>query len=88
MNRQVIDLGTARDEEPQMVHSWEYMYIGECDGDVTMRLGSQRLSSPINPDEFGKITNISDIEWIYITNTAQSGKQLVIYFKEKRWMMY
>ena len=84
MNRQKIDLGTARDEEPQMVHEWKYMYIGDCDGDVTVQMGSRRLSSKLNPEEFDKVEDLNKVDWIYITNTAQSGKQLVIYFEEER----
>ena len=86
MNRQVIDLGTTRDEAPQMIHEWKYLYIGVCDGDVLIRLGHH--GSPLNPEEFDKITNVDDIEYIYITNTSQSGKKLVLYFTETmhRWL--
>ena len=85
MNRQVIDLGIARDEVAQMIHEWKYLYIGACDGDMLIRLGHH--GSPLNPEEFDKITDVEHIEYIYVTNTAQSGKKLVIYFKEKmnRW---
>ena len=82
MNRQVIDLGTERNEEVQQVYEWEYLYIGSCDGDVVIRLGHH--GSPLNPEEFDKITDISDVHFIYLTNTAQSGKELVIYFTEKK----
>ena len=88
MDRQVIDLGTAHSDEAQMVNEWEYLYIGDCDGDVTIKLGG-KSKSPLNPEEFDKITDISHIHYIYVTNTAQSGKKLVIYFEKKekifRW---
>jgi len=85
MDRQVVDLGTARDEEAQMVDEWDYLYIGDCDGDVTIKVGKHSTSG-LNPEEFDKITDISHAKFIFITNTAQSGKQLVLYFRaRKKW---
>lgn len=83
MDREVIDLGIARIDEARMVDSFEYLYIGDCDGNVTIKLGSKRKSS-LNPEEFSKIEDIRRIHYIFITNTAQTGKKLVIYFTEKK----
>ena len=88
MDRQKIDLGIARTDEVQNVYEWDYLYIGDCDGDVTIKLGS-RSKSPLNPEEFSKIEDIKHIQYIYITNTAQVGKQLVIYFRgEHKWSIF
>lgn len=83
MDRWVIDLGTARDEEPYMIHGLRYLYVGDCDGDVTIKIDS-RSASPLNPDEFNKLTDVKKANWLYITNTAQSGKQLILYVEEAR----
>ena len=85
MDRQVVDLGTARDEEAQAVDEWDYLYIGDCDGDVTIKVGS-KSKSPLNPEEFNKLENIKNLYYIYLTNTAQTGRKLVLYFEiKKRW---
>jgi hypothetical protein len=83
MDRWKIDLGEARDEEPYMIHGLEYLYVGSCDGDVTIKLDS-RSASPLNPSEFSKLLNVKSANWLYVTNTAQSGKELVLYVKEAR----
>ena len=83
MDRWVINLGTERDNTPFQIHAWQYFYVGDCDGDVTVRLGSPS-SSAFNPEEFDKLTDVSKHYWMYVTNTAQSGKVLVIYFEESR----
>ena len=89
MDREVISLAAARNDEAKMVTDYSFLYVGDCDGDVTIKLGS-KSSSPLNPEEFDKITDISHIHYIYVTNTAQSGKKLVIYFerKEKRFRWF
>ena len=39
--------------------------------------------------DIDKITNIRNVYYIYITNTAQAGKKLVIYYEiKKRWGIY
>ena len=81
MNREVIDLGTARVDVGKIVYETDYLYIGDCDGDVSIKLGS-KSATPLNPNEFIKITGIKHIQYLYITNTAQAGKKLVIYFEE------
>ena len=81
MDRWLLDLGTARDEEGVMIHSLKYLYVGDCDGDVTIKIGSRSASS-LNPDEFDKLTGVREAQWMYITNTAQAGKKLVIYVEE------
>lgn len=88
MDRETIDLGTARTNEVHSVDEWDYLYVGDCDGDVTIKIGSTS-KSPLNPEEFDKITNLGKIYYIYITNTAQAGKTLVIYYeRKKRWGIY
>ena len=77
-----MDLGTARDEEVTEINRLEYIYVGACDGDVTIKIGSRSMS-PLNPDEFDKVTDVEHAKFMYITNTAQAGKQLVLYVEEK-----
>ena len=83
MDREVIDLGVARNDEVKFIHEWEYLYVGNCDGDVLIKLGSKSTSS-LHPEEFDKITDIKHMHYMYLTNAAQAGKELVIYFTEKR----
>lgn len=85
MDRETIDLGTARINEAHPVDEWDFLYIGDCDGNVTIKIGSTSKSS-LNPDEFSKIENIRKVYFIYITNTAQAGKHLVLYYERKRGM--
>ena len=87
MDRWVIDLGEARDNAPFMISSWRYLYVGDCDGTVTIRLGSPS-SSAFNPEEFDKITDVNNHYYLYVTNTAQAGKKLVIYFEVARWRLW
>lgn len=86
IERMVLDLGIARVDEVFNIYRWNQLYIGECDGDVTVKLGGSH-NSALNPDEFNNLTGISHVKYLYITNTAQAGKTLVIYFEEKykRW---
>ena len=83
MDRWILDLGTARNEEVFPIYELEYIYVGDCDGDVTIKIGS-RSASPLNPLEFNKLIDIKPESWLYITNTAQAGKQLVLYIKERK----
>ena len=82
MNRWVIDLGIARDEEATAIDSLKYMYVGDCDGNVLIKIGSRSMS-PLNPEEFDKLTDIGHAKFMYVTNTAQAGKVLVLYVEEK-----
>ena len=82
MDRQVFDLGTARNEEVQAIDSWSFLYIGDCDGDVTIKFG--KSLSPLNPEEFDKLTDVDKYKFMYVTNTAQADKKMVIYFEEKK----
>lgn len=82
MDRWVIDLGTARNEEATAIDNLTYLYVGACEGDVLIKIGS-RSQSPLNPNEFEKLTDVSHAKFMYITNTAQAGKELVLYIKEK-----
>lgn len=85
-NRWVIDLGIERDDEVTLIDSLSYIYIGACDGDVSMKIGN-RSASPLHPNEFEKLTDVEDAKFMYITNTAQPGKVLVLYIKEKiKWL--
>jgi hypothetical protein len=81
MDRMSLDLGTARNEHIVIMHKWKYMFIGECTGDVSLKLGSL-TASPLDPGEFDKITGLEEYNFLYITNTAQAGKVLNFYFEE------
>ena len=83
MDRWVIDLGVARDEEVTAIDSLKYMYVGDCDGNVLIKIGNPS-ASPLNPEEFDKLTDVRHAKFMYITNTAQAGKVLVLYIEEER----
>ena len=87
IQRCVIDLSEARDNEERFVKYWEYMYIGKCDGDVSLRFNSKR-NCDLNPEEFSKIVNLDGVHTLLITNTAQAGKELIMYFSEKQKGMF
>jgi hypothetical protein len=89
IDRWKIDLGEVRNDQAFPITELRYIYIGDCDGDVTIKLGS-RSHSALNPEEFGKVTDVSNISWIYITNEAQAGKELVLYIEEKEggWRLW
>lgn len=78
-----LDLGSARTNHPINMHRWKYLFVGDCTGDVTIRLGDPS-GSPLDPNEFDKLTEIEDFKYLYVTNTTQSGKILAIYFEEER----
>jgi len=78
-----LDLGTARSNFPIIMNRWKYLYVGNCTGDVTIKLGSVS-SSALDPNEFDKLTEIEEYLHIYVTNTAQSGKELNIYYEEEK----
>lgn len=82
IGRCVIDLEEARENEERYIKYWKYLYIGDCDGEVTLRFNTKR-NSDLNPEEFGKIENLDGVHTLLITNTAQAGKTLVLYFEEK-----
>lgn len=81
MERLKIDLGDTRDNEIYPMFKWKSLYVGACDGDVTIRLG-KRSASALHPDEFNKLHDVRHITYLYVTNTAQAGKELVIYYEE------
>ena len=78
-----LDLGTARSNEPIIMNRWRYLFVGDCTGDVTIRLDDPS-GSPLDPNEFDKLTGIEELEYLYVTNTAQSGYELNIYYEEER----
>ena len=83
MDRLVIDLGIERKAESLYIREWKYFYVGDVTGDVKIRFPG---TGWFNPDEFEKLTDIRKYCYLYITNEAQDGKELVIYFEEKiRW---
>jgi hypothetical protein len=82
MDRMSLDIGTARTNFPIIMKRWKYLYIGECTGDVELKLGSM-TASPLDPNEFEKITGIEDYYFLFVTNTAQAGKVLTVYFEEE-----
>ena len=81
MDRMSLDLGTARDRIPITMRRWKYLFVGECTGDVLIRLGSPS-ASPLDPSEFDKLTDIDMFKYLYISNDAQSDKELNIYYEE------
>jgi hypothetical protein len=86
MDRWVIDLGTARDNKAYNIYKWKYLHVGDCTGNVTIKLGRPSASA-LDPEEFDDLEDISHFYYLYITNTAQAGDKLVIYFEEKRrWL--
>ena len=82
MDRMSLDLGTARNNYAIQMNRWRYLFVGECTGDVTIKLGSISASA-LNPDEFEKLTDISEYKYLFITNAAQSGDVLTIYYEEE-----
>lgn len=82
MDRMSLDLGTARTNFPIIMRRWKYLYIGESTGVVELKLGSM-TASPIDPNEFEKLTGIEDYYFLFITHTAQVGKVLTVYFEEE-----
>ena len=76
-----LDLGTARDRIPIHMRRWKYLFVGECTGDALIRLGSPS-ASPLDPSEFDKLTDIDMFRYLYVSNDAQTGKFLNIYYEE------
>ena len=83
MDRMSLDLGTARSNLPIIMNRWKYLYVGDCTGDVTIKLGSISAAA-LDPNEFDKLTEIEEYLHIYVTNTAQNGKELNIYYEEEK----
>ena len=85
IRRVSYDLGDARTNERHSMYLWKYLYIGDCNGNVTIKLGST-FNDALNPEEFDKLEKIEEYENYYLTNIAQAGKVLVIYYEEnKQW---
>ena len=86
IQRMLLDLGEARDNEARMVKYWKYFYVGACDGDVTIKFNNRR-NNDLTPDEFSKITDLNGVTYLIFSNSAQAGKELVLYYEEKkgRW---
>ena len=84
VNRMSLDLGTARTNTVFPMNKWKYLFVGDCTGDVTIKLGDPS-ASPLDPNEFDKLTELEDFKYLYVTNTTQSGKELNIYFEEERF---
>ena len=83
----VLDLGEARDNEEFYIRYWKNIYIGACDGDAKIRFNTKR-NTDFNPDEFSKLTDLRGTNFMLISNDAQNGKELVIYYEQdmrKRW---
>jgi hypothetical protein len=84
MDRMVLDLGIAREAEAIYIRQWKYLYVGDVTGDVKIRFPGMGW---VNPNEFEKLTDVNQYHYLYITNTAQDGETLVIYFEEKKsWL--
>jgi hypothetical protein len=83
IQRHVISLEEARDNEPIYVKYWKYFYAGACDGEVKLRLNNKR-NCDLNPEEFDKITDLNGVTFLLVENAAQEGKELVLYYEEKK----
>jgi hypothetical protein len=81
MDRLALDLGIAREAESLYIRQWKYLYIGDLTGDVKIRFDG---TGWMYPDEFEKLSDVKRYHYLYITNTAQDGESLVIYFEEKK----
>jgi hypothetical protein len=78
-----LDLGTARNNYPITMNRWRYLFVGECTGNATIKLGSSSASG-LDPNEFEKLTDIAEYRFLFVTNTAQSGFVLNIYYEEEK----
>jgi hypothetical protein len=83
MDRMSLDLGTARNNFSITMNRWRYLFVGECTGDATIKLGSPSASG-LDPNEFEKLTDIGEYRFLFITNTAQAGEDLNIYYEEEK----
>ena len=81
IKRWEIDLGDARTNQKHPMYLWKFLYIGNCTGNVTIKLGSTS-NDALYPDEFEKLDDVAKYAFLYLTNTAQAGKKLVIYYEE------
>jgi len=81
MERMVLDLGIAREDEALYIREWKYLYVGDVTGDVKIRFPG---TGWVNPDEFDKLSDVSQYHYLYIKNDAQEDEELVIYFEEKK----
>lgn len=81
MDRMELSLATERNNYPIIMKEWKYLFVGVCTGDVTIRLGSTS-GSELDPNEFDKLTEIYEYQHLYITNSVQTGKKLVLYYEE------
>ena len=79
MDRLVLDLGIERVEDPLSIWNWEYMYIGNCTGDVELKFDNQGW---IDPSEFEKMTGVKKFSYLYVSNSVQADEKLVIYYGE------
>lgn len=82
MDRMSLDLGIARTDFPIIMKRWKYLFVGDCTGVVTIKLGAVS-ASPLNPNEFDKLTGIENYKFLFVDNTAQVGEELNIYFEEE-----
>ena len=82
MDRMSLDLGIARTNFPIVMKRWRYLFVGDCTGVVTIKLGSVS-ASPLNPKEFDKLTGIENYKFLYVDNIVQGGDVLNIYFEEE-----
>ena len=82
MDRMSLDLGITRTNFPIIMKRWKYLFVGECTGVATLKLGSM-TASELDPNEFEKITGIENYYFLFVTNTAQANKELNIYFEEE-----
>lgn len=86
MARLVLDLGTKRVKEPLIIREWEYMYVGDCTGNVLLQFDN---TGWVDPSEFDKITDCSDYYYLYFENEAQEDERLALYYEEKkRWWQW
>lgn len=83
MERKEYDLTTARNKEIFHIERFRSVYVGDYDGDGNDYISFEGMDD-FYPDEFTKITDIRNKNFLYVTNSAQAGKKLILYFEEKR----
>jgi hypothetical protein len=49
-----------------------------------LKIISDPSGSALDPNEFDKVVGIEDYKYLYVTNTAQTGDTLVMYYEEIR----
>ena len=81
MDRLVLDLGVKRVDSPFYIRSWKWMYVGDCTGEVEISLDNNCC---LDPNEFDKLRDLEEFNYLRISNESQEGKTISIYYEEKK----